>query len=460
MAPCLTGGGDLDVIMGIIFAPIIAQSGLLPLNVGTGAPVDPIGCQGLLLDSAGAIYASTTTPPARYYYGLPFDADGRLVVEEAAISYYDQGLPFTSSNALAATTGSSSLTYNQGMPLGDGGALLASGLAPPTPPGPPTTWGPLDQDFNNPDFTGADVSAIESDGAGVVIVFGDNGAASRSTDNGVTWTPLTQGLNSGNVNTHFRDARCDRNGTWIAVGGFGNQSGDVHAAISTDNGLTWSFLNPNTGSAVGYLYSVDTDRNGVWVIWARDSWASRSTDNGATFTPLPQGLNTGFNNNSPISHVRTDRQGNWVAFAYTQIGCARSTDNGATWTGIVLGGSAMGLGGACADANGVFVAGGQALGVGRRSADGGATWATINFGSGANVHNSVDCDDFGNVVAIGTTGHASYSINSGANYTALPQYLNSGGATAGRAICSDKAFTGRWWAGFDSAFGATSPPFP
>ena len=117
--------------MSIIFHPVIAQNnGVIALNTGSGAPVDPVECQGLLIDDAGAIYATTTTPPTKYAYGLPFDDDGRLVIEEAAVAYYSQGLPFTANNALAGENNVSSGHYNQGLFISDSGALAVSGLTP------------------------------------------------------------------------------------------------------------------------------------------------------------------------------------------------------------------------------------------------------------------------------------------------------------------------------------------
>ena len=90
------------VNMGIIFHQIIRhKGGVLALSTGTGPVAGAIGSQGLLTTAPGEIYASTTGPPTHWAYGLPFTSNGRLFVEEAAITHYDQGLPFTASGALA-----------------------------------------------------------------------------------------------------------------------------------------------------------------------------------------------------------------------------------------------------------------------------------------------------------------------------------------------------------------------
>lgn len=107
---------------------------MLSVNVGTGAPLAPARDQGLSFDANGAIYATITTPPSQFYYGLPFDADGRLVIENAPITYYSQGIPFTANNAVAVTDTPGN-GFNQGTPIGSGGAIFVDGLQPPpTPP--------------------------------------------------------------------------------------------------------------------------------------------------------------------------------------------------------------------------------------------------------------------------------------------------------------------------------------
>jgi len=86
--------------------------------------------QGLALDDTGAIHATTDLPPARFYYGLPFDANDRLVVEDATPTYYDQGLGFTANNALAGHPDMTPGHYNQGVYIDGDGALWMDGLTP------------------------------------------------------------------------------------------------------------------------------------------------------------------------------------------------------------------------------------------------------------------------------------------------------------------------------------------
>ena len=117
--------------MGIIFHPEIAQNGSITVNVGTGAPVSPVSCQGLLLDDTGAIYCTTIGPASIYSNGLPFDSNGRLYIENAAVSYYSQSIGYTANGALAVSDTDAGGFYSQGMQFGPGGGIFVSaGLGP------------------------------------------------------------------------------------------------------------------------------------------------------------------------------------------------------------------------------------------------------------------------------------------------------------------------------------------
>jgi len=88
--------------MSNIFQPLTRSSGgLVPLNIGVGALVDPVMSQGLNLDSTGSIYAALDGVIDYHTTALPFDLNGRLVVSNGAATYTDQGIPFTASGAVA-----------------------------------------------------------------------------------------------------------------------------------------------------------------------------------------------------------------------------------------------------------------------------------------------------------------------------------------------------------------------
>jgi hypothetical protein len=443
--------------MSILFAPIIAQNGILSLNVGTGAPVNPVSSQGLLLDETGAVYATTTTPPALYAFALPFDLNGRLVVEDEPIAYYAQGLPFTANGALSVGTSTGvDEFYNQGMGFNSDGSVIASGITPP-PPTPPTDWGPMLQGLNNAAFTG---SAIEDFAAGddsVWIAVGANsGAASRTTDDGATWTALPNGLNSGSTTAAWRGLAGDGEGTFVAVA----QSG--WAARSTNNGATWTALPRGLNTGVNPSWtSVRTDSNGVWVAVSGTGHSSRSADNGATWTALPQGLNSG-STTAAFLALATDGLGNWVAMANSNNNSARSADNGATWTALVVDTSPVEtMQGAVGNLNGNFVAFGG-TGYAWRTTNPASPWTEIaprglNSGNVTTAFTASAMDDADNVVAAGSSAWAAYSADAGVTWSVLPRGLNSG-TTTNTVFCCATNKAGVWMAGFNSAFAARSPP--
>jgi hypothetical protein len=202
--------------------------------------------------------------------------------------------------------------------------------------------------------------------------------ASRSTDNGATWSPpapLNTNANADSGSDSFPHVATDRVGNWVAVWGSGNDLGgtigndeDILVARSTDNGATWSppiALSTNAGadSGVDGQPRVATDGAGTWVaVWRQLNTLpmspvvrpdhvllSRSTDNGATWTP-PVALDTigktdseeQFSPEATTSvhspEVATDGRGTWVAAwrctGSVNVGMlvAHSTDNGVTWT--------------------------------------------------------------------------------------------------------------------------------
>jgi Neuraminidase (sialidase) len=199
---------------------------------------------------------------------------------------------------------------------------------------------------------------------------------SRSTDNGTTWTPPSPlNTNAGSDTGDDRNVQIatDSRGNWVAVwestenlgGNIGDDS-DIFVARSTDNGATWTppaTLNSNAASDGGRSDenpSIATDSQGNWVVlWEssdppggplgidRDIFFSRSTDNGATWTPRAP-LNSdaaadSHGDNRP--HLTADGHGNWVAVWDSSnpllgtgndfdIHTSRSTDNGVTWSAV------------------------------------------------------------------------------------------------------------------------------
>ena len=199
--------------------------------------------------------------------------------------------------------------------------------------------------------------------------------ASRSTDNGATWTdpvPVNTNAADDSGSDYTPHLVTDGAGTWIAawqsqdtLGGTIGSDLDILLARSTDDGVSWTAPAPlNSRAAVDsgsdYQITIATDKAGTWTA-AWMSWdylgspnigtdddilTARSTDNGATWSAQAP-LNTNAETDSGHDtqpHIATDGHGVWYAVWQSQdtlgdtIGTdldilgARSTDNGATWS--------------------------------------------------------------------------------------------------------------------------------
>lgn len=231
----------------------------------------------------------------------------------------------------------------------------------------------------------------------------------RSTDNGSSWNKTSFLFN---------------NHVWaLAVGSTDSMTGgkDLFAgtnggvALSSDNGVSWSQINDGINAVyISSLVVTDTilfagsNGNGVFL----------STDNGSTWT-WPNG-NSGLINSNVLS-LATDGQN---LFAGTSNGVWRSTDNGSSWIHAIAGvGNVMALAvSPTSNGSGTNLFAGSSNGV-RLSTDNGSTWINANSGM-INVWDVTafarsDTNLFAGTISLNFDGGVYLSTNSGTSWTAL-----------------------------------------
>lgn len=233
------------------------------------------------------------------------------------------------------------------------------------------TWTPaatLNLDANT-DFS-ADLTPVidvGSEGTWITAWVGDEILASRSMNNGITWSEPAEISRDEQTNVfgdQGLDLATDDMGTWIAVWHasehFPLGERDVFYTRSTDNGVTWSKIDTANSDAAQDSGNesfpvVRAGGEGVWIVAWRsldlvteshgtdeDIFFARSLDNGVTWSPLEPLNHDALTDNKDDSDValETNRNGNWVAAWMSrrstgsgiEIEYARSTDNGSTWT--------------------------------------------------------------------------------------------------------------------------------
>lgn len=174
------------------------------------------------------------------------------------------------------------------------------------------------------------------------------------------------------------------------VGLIGAVSGDVWSQVMAPG-------------AIGAFKSVKRGKDGVLIAQPYSLATStyyRSTDNGATWTPLSFSAAAG-NSTTTVQHIGTDEKGVWIIGGRSSGGIdslCRSTDNGLTWTSVRNLAVTDGMyPTACeTDTNGTWILTGGVSSLNTiRSVDNGLTWARVQIGVGSQQGYSVSCDRLG-----------------------------------------------------------------
>lgn len=280
-----------------------------------------------------------------------------------------------------------------------------------------------------------------------------NGYASRSTDNGITWTAATRHLGTGGTGN-------------LGVSGSGSTflayDNSGYASRSTNGGTSWSALIRylSSGAPSGGIMFIVGDGAGTWVSGFNGGYSSRSVNDGLTWTALPRGLNHGGAVGWSLNSCATDGNGVWVA-GFNDGYASRSIDNGATWSALprYLNSGAQEAGeqgdiyAIETDGNGTWVQG-QWRGYASKSIDNGLTWTTEpqNLGNGSvqSQLETISTDGNGNWMNGADGGFAGESIDNAMNWTAQVPGLNSG--VTNQRINSIANNGNNWVAGFNSGW--------
>lgn len=150
-----------------------------------------------------------------------------------------------------------------------------------------------------------------------------------STNNGISWTAVNNGLPT------WADVKCIiANGTNIFAGLVNNNFGMYR---STDNGANWTAVNngiPSNRQVVAMAVSgSNIFAATVYSSGAYSGGVYRSTDNGANWTAVNNGLPQSSNPNDDVyGYTALTVSGNNIFLGSSVNGIYRSTDNGANWT--------------------------------------------------------------------------------------------------------------------------------
>lgn len=257
-------------------------------------------------------------------------------------------------------------------------------------------------------FGSNDIRAIAQAG-NVWMAGGAAGVLRRSTDTGGTWSTVTSGFSTSQINGLATDGA----GTWVAVGAAGK------VARSTDNGLTWAIV--SAGFSASYaVTAVATNAAGVWIAVNENGELRRSTDNGASWAVVAAGFIAG----TGLSCAAFGN-GVFLAGGYDGAGVMRrSTDNGATWTA-TSGTLPLWMNALATDGTGVWMAGGRETGNLRRSTDNGANWVAVPTATWPGYVNGLCAMGDGVWFGVGNSGAVRSSTDNGLTWDSVTHGFGS-----------------------------------
>jgi len=239
-------------------------------------------------------------------------------------------------------------------------------------------------------------------GNNTFVAVGERGTVRYSSDNGSSWDNGT----SGTTREFYEIAYGDN--TFVAVGQSGRHSYSSNNGTSWDNG-TWSDTDHVTGVEFG---------NNIF-IGSSSTNLTKSTDNGANWTPIGAGLK--------VSDVAF---GDSIFVACGAEGAIVTTsDNGSSWTTRTSGASTNTLYGITFGSNQFFSVGSSGKLI--KSINNGSSWSTVD----STVSNSLYSIVFGNstFVAVGYRT-VIVSTDNGSTFTEMENRYTFNDVTYGNGV--------------------------
>ena len=300
------------------------------------------------------------------------------------------------------------------------------------------------------DSTFASVVNGIAHGSNKWVAVGNNGRIAYSPD-GATWTAVTQ-ANSGFTGTPNIITIAYGNGRWVAGGTASTVLDGGRAMRFSDDGITWTAVTNNFGVTINSIaHNGQAGAGSRWVAVGNGGTMVTSTD-GMTWTTV---TSTVFPVGASAINTVAYSNGRWIAGGIagppgSTIGVIARSDNGTVWATANTTAFTAGAGQvrSIAYGNDRWIAVGDS---GRMaySTDNGATWTQVpdspfDFGFLARVRGITFANN--RWVAVGDSGNMAYSAN-GENWTAV-RAANSGISGPINAVAYGN---GRWLAGGQTA---------
>ncbi|MBI1782587.1 MAG: hypothetical protein HYR66_14675 [Sphingobacteriales bacterium] len=281
-----------------------------------------------------------------------------------------------------------------------------------------------------------------------IYISSPGGGIWKSTNSGVSWSPLMDNTSSGWMNIfNIAIDPSNQNTIYAAVSGGG-------VIKSTDAGVTWAATGSGPASAKKVVIH-PTNSSIVFATAANGIY--RSTNGGTSWTQVHNQSKEDieFKPNDP-NIMYASGSGNSTTPVST---CWRSADNGVTWTSVdpAAGVDAYGrtlIGVTDADPNVVYLvqASGSIFGKLYKSTDAGVSFTTMVTGNAANGTNY-----FGyNTDGTGTTGQATYDMVIAVNPLNVNE-VHIGGITLFKSVNGGSSFVAETAWSYPNSIGYTHP---